>query len=141
MGRMGEPYQELRDGLRGQQVPLPAFAVLGRVDSWHDGGRSDPVGRLRARQAPRIRSISAMPQRIASRADMKRSTEPTPDVYLSCATRDLAQADEIARQLRSAGFVVQRVSELEWQQAVAADRVETVWTALSHSSALVVLGT
>lgn len=34
-----------------------------------------------------------------------------------------------------------RVSELDWHQAVAADRVETVWAALRHSSALVVLGT
>ncbi len=36
---------------------------------------------------------------------------------------------------------VRRVSELEWQLAVAADRVETVWAALRNSAALVVLGT
>jgi hypothetical protein len=63
-----------------------------------------------------------------------------PDVYLSCATRDLARAAAVARQLTDAGVVVRRVSELEWQQAVAADEVETVWAALRHCHALVVLG-
>jgi hypothetical protein len=72
---------------------------------------------------------------------MSRSREPTPDVYLSCATSDLARADAVARQLTDAGLAVRRVSELDWQQAVAADRVETVWAALRHSPALVVLGT
>jgi hypothetical protein len=72
---------------------------------------------------------------------MKRSAEPMPDVYLSCATCDRTRADAIVRQLASAGLAVRRVSELEWQQAVAADRVETVWAALRNSSALVVLGT
>jgi hypothetical protein len=64
-----------------------------------------------------------------------------PDVYLSCATSDLARADAVARQLADAGLAVRRISELDWQQAVAADQVETVWAALRHSSALVVLGT
>jgi hypothetical protein len=72
---------------------------------------------------------------------MSRSREPKPDVYLSCATGDRARADEVARPLLDAGLAVRRVSELEWQQAVAADRVETVWAALRHSAALVVLGT
>jgi hypothetical protein len=72
---------------------------------------------------------------------MSRSREPTPDVYLSCATTDHARAEAVARQLTGAGLAVRQVSELEWQRAVAADRVETVWAALRHSSALVVLGT
>jgi hypothetical protein len=72
---------------------------------------------------------------------MKRSAVRTPDVYLSCATCDRTQADEVVRQLSSDGLAVRRVSELEWQQAVAADRVETIWAALRNSSALVVLGT
>jgi hypothetical protein len=62
-------------------------------------------------------------------------------IYLSCATADLTQADEVVRQLASAEFAVRRVSELDWQQAVADDRVDTVWAALRNSSALVILGT
>jgi TIR domain len=72
---------------------------------------------------------------------MKRSAEPLPNVYLSCATRDLAQADEMARNLTDVGFTVRRVSELDWQQAVAEHREETVWTALRNSLAMVILGT
>jgi hypothetical protein len=72
---------------------------------------------------------------------MSRSREPTPDVYLSCATSDRARAAAVARPLTDAGLVVRRVSELEWHQAVAADQVETVWAALRHSSAFLVLGT
>jgi hypothetical protein len=72
---------------------------------------------------------------------MKRVPEASPDVFLSCATADLALADTVVQQLSAAGLVVRRVSELEWQQAVAADRVETVWAALRTSSTLIVLGT
>jgi hypothetical protein len=72
---------------------------------------------------------------------MKRRSKQRPDIYLSCATSDLARADAIARRFAAAGLVVRRVSELDWQQAVAADRVETVWAALRNSRALVVLGT
>src|SRR4051812_24932345 len=71
---------------------------------------------------------------------MSRSREPMPDVYLSCATSDIARAEVVVRSLADAGLKVRRVSELEWQQAVAADRVETVWAALRHCAALVVLG-
>src|SRR5690348_16000666 len=72
---------------------------------------------------------------------MNRSREPMPDVYLSCATSDRARAEEVGRQLTGARLAVRRVSELEWQQAVAADRVEAVWAGLRRSPALVVLGT
>src|SRR5262249_20176152 len=75
------------------------------------------------------------------KANMKRSAKPMPDIYLSCATCDRTQAETIVRQLARAGFAVRRISELEWQQAVAADRVETVWAALRTRAALVVLGT
>src|SRR4051812_23367923 len=72
---------------------------------------------------------------------MRRSHEPTPDVYLSCATSDRDCAGVVARQLADAGLTVRCVSELDWQQAIAADRLESVWAALRHSAALVVLGT
>jgi hypothetical protein len=71
---------------------------------------------------------------------MNRSREPAPEVYLSCATSDRARAEAIVRQLTDAGLAVRRVSELDWQQAVAAEQVETVWAALRHSAALVVFG-
>lgn len=72
---------------------------------------------------------------------MKRADESTPDIYLSCATRERRRAEEVVRRLADAGFRVERVSDLEWQQAVAAEREETVWAALRNSSALVILGT
>src|SRR4051812_45882320 len=82
-----------------------------------------------------------MRQPPASRAAMKRTVEQTPDVYLSCATTDLAKADAVARRLAADGHETRRVSELDWQQAVAADQVDSVWAALRRCHALVILGT
>lgn len=72
---------------------------------------------------------------------MNRAKQRTSEVYLSCATRDRSRADGIAGRLVEAGFRVARISDLEWQQAVAADREETVWGSLRDSKALVILGT
>jgi hypothetical protein len=72
---------------------------------------------------------------------MNQPDEKTADVYLSCATADLPRADAVARHLGDAGLTVRRVSELDWQQAVAGDQLGDLWTFLRNSSALVVVGT
>jgi hypothetical protein len=72
---------------------------------------------------------------------MNRAKRLMPDIYLSCATLDRDRAGEIVERLSAARLTTLRVSELEWQQAVAADQVERIWGALRASAALVVLGT